>query len=246
MTTSGLSLTCVCRQKVGVDDVVRRQHILQLIRRESESRRIRGKVEPRKRDFRLPRCGHFINIDGFSLVVVALHSAGHKIVGRLAAAAAVAKTGRAALQWELPEAAPLPLAQTSWMGRKRMLKLGYVLEISQSLPSLLSLSLSLSLSLAHYLSRSVSWGGATNRWTHWISTPEPALPMPVSFSLVFLATRKILCACFQFSFKRFLKFEQLPHYCVFFSTVCFTLCFVSLRLQPLLIAATYPWCVVCA
>lgn len=96
-------------------------------------------MEPRKRDFRLPRCEHFINIDGFSLVVVvvALHSAGHKIVGRLAAAA----TGRAALQWELPEAAPLPLAQTSWMGRKRMLKLGSVLEISQSLPSLLSLSL---------------------------------------------------------------------------------------------------------
>lgn len=45
-------------------------------------------MEPRKRDFRLPRCEHFINIDGFSLVVVvvvALHSAGHKIVGRLAA-----------------------------------------------------------------------------------------------------------------------------------------------------------------
>lgn len=116
-------------------------------------------MEPRKRDFRLPRCGHFINIDGFSLVVVvvvALHSAGHKIVGRLAAAA----TGRAALQWELPEAAPLPLAQTSWMGRKRMLKLGSVLEISQSQPSLLSLSLTrpLLVPLSVWLCLASSWG----------------------------------------------------------------------------------------
>lgn len=120
-------------------------------------------MEPRKRDFRLPRCEHFINIDGFSLVVVvlvALHSAGHKIVGRLAAA-----TGRAALQWELPEAAPLPLAQTSWMGRKRMLKLGSVLEISQSLPSLLSLSLPRPLlaPLSVLLCLASSWG---NEPTH--------------------------------------------------------------------------------
>lgn len=117
-------------------------------------------MEPRKRDFRLPRCGHFINIDGFSLVVVvvALHSAGHKIVGRLAAAAAA--TGRAALQWELPEAAPLPLAQTSWMGRKRMLKLGSVLEISQSQPSLLSLSLirPLLVPLSVWLCLAPGWG----------------------------------------------------------------------------------------
>lgn len=118
-------------------------------------------MEPRKRDFRLPRCEHFINIDGFSLVVVvvvALHSAGHKIVGRLAAAAAA--TGRAALQWELPEAAPLPLAQTSWMGRKRMLKLGSVLEISQSQPSLLSLSLTrpLLVPLSVWLCLAPSWG----------------------------------------------------------------------------------------
>lgn len=106
-------------------------------------------MEPRKRDFRLPRCGHFINIDVFSLVVVAvvvaLHSAGHKIVGRLAAA----------LQWELPETAPLPLAQTSWMGRKRALKLGSVLEISQAL-LLPRTPLPLSLSLAHSLSSSLS------------------------------------------------------------------------------------------
>lgn len=117
-------------------------------------------MEPRKRDFRLPRCEHFINIDGFSLVVVvvALHSAGHKIVGRLAAAAAA--TGRAALQWELPEAAPLPLAQTSWMGRKRMLKLGSVLEISQSQFSLLSLSLPrpLLVPLSVWLCLASSWG----------------------------------------------------------------------------------------
>lgn len=119
-------------------------------------------MEPRKRDFRLPRCEHFINIDGFSLVVVvvvALHSAGHKIVGRLAAAAAAA-TGRAALQWELPEAASLPLAQTSWMGRKRTLKLGSVLEISQSQPSLLSLSLTrpLLVPLSVWLCLAPSWG----------------------------------------------------------------------------------------
>lgn len=125
-------------------------------------------MEPRKRDFRLPRCEHFINIDGFSpvVVVVALHSAGHKIVGRLAAAAAAAAaTGRAALQWELPEAAPLPLAQTSWMGRKRMLKLGSVLEISQSQPSLLSLSLTrpLLVPLSVWLCLAPSWG---NEPTH--------------------------------------------------------------------------------